>query len=115
MWTRNTGQGQKWWIRYVDSMKPEPKKGQLNPEFGLYVERPFHIVSMMHRHRYLDVINGRDLVIKTPTYSRKTQIFWFDQRTKTIKSHHHRSYSFNIMGNGGQANLKMWSTNSRWW
>ena len=56
---------QKWKLVYVDKMKPEPKKGELNTEFGLYVERPFHIVSHMSRHRYLDVL-GSNLVIKTP-------------------------------------------------
>jgi len=30
---------------YVDEWKGEPQKGELNEKFGLYVERPFHIVS----------------------------------------------------------------------
>lgn len=53
-----------WDITYVDAIPPEPKKGELNKEFGLYVERPFHIVSGMRTGRYLDVIDGK-LVIKT--------------------------------------------------
>ena len=81
---RHGGLNQQWDIKYVDSMKPEPRKGQKNTDFGLYVQRPFHIVSQMHKHRYLDMV-GRNLVIKTPN-GRKTQVFWFDQRSKTIKS-----------------------------
>jgi hypothetical protein len=65
-------------------MKAEPKKGQLNTDFGFYVERPFHVISQMKDKRYLDMIN-RNLVIKTPN-GFKTQLWWFDQRTKTIKS-----------------------------
>jgi hypothetical protein len=53
-----------WDITYVDAIPPEPKKGELNKEFGLYVERPFHIVSGMRTGRYLDVIDSR-LVVKT--------------------------------------------------
>ena len=75
-------------------MKPEPKKGQLNEEFGLYVERPFHVVSQMTGGRYLDLI-GRNLVIKTPN-GRKTQSFWFDQRSKTIKSSQYTGWSWDI-------------------
>ena len=70
VWNRHNGLNQRWRIRYVDTLKPEPKKGELNTEFGLYVERPFHIVSQMPFHRYLDIL-GRNLVIKTPN-GRKT-------------------------------------------
>ena len=34
---------QKWDIVYIDTMKKDPVKGQLNKDFGLYIERPFHI------------------------------------------------------------------------
>lgn len=44
---------QLWDIVYVDEFKGEPKKGELNEDFGFYVERPFHIVSMLPRRRYL--------------------------------------------------------------
>jgi hypothetical protein len=32
-------------VIYVDEYPDEPKKGELNEDFGLYVERDFHIVS----------------------------------------------------------------------
>ena len=81
---KHNGLNQQWDIMYVDAMKPDPKKGELNKDFGLYVQRPFHIVSQMPTHKYLDII-GRGLVIKTPN-GRSSQVFWFDQRSKTIKS-----------------------------
>jgi hypothetical protein len=44
---------QQWDIIYADQWKRDPKKGELNKRFGLYVERPFHIISRMGKHRYL--------------------------------------------------------------
>jgi len=52
-------------IIYADEWKGDPVKGELNEEFGLYVERPFYIISELPSHRYLDLINNRDFVIKT--------------------------------------------------
>jgi hypothetical protein len=56
---------QQWDIIYVDTWKGEPTKGQLNKEYGLYVERPFHVISSLGSGRYLEVINNRNMVIKT--------------------------------------------------
>jgi len=79
---------QLWDIIYVDEWKGEPKKGELNEDFGFYVERPFHIVSQLPRRRYLsrfDAPNGASLIgIKQPN-SYKGQIWFFDQKSLTIK------------------------------
>lgn len=50
---------------YVDEWKGEPGKGELNEDFGLYVERDFHVVTQLSSGRYLDLINNRNMVIKT--------------------------------------------------
>ena len=60
---RKGGLYQEWEILYVDTAKPEPTSGY-NPDFGLYINRPFHIVSQYGKRRYLDLV-GRNLVIKT--------------------------------------------------
>jgi hypothetical protein len=39
---RNSDQ---WDLIYADQMPKEPTKGELNKDFGLYVERDFYIVS----------------------------------------------------------------------
>jgi hypothetical protein len=75
---------QTWEIVYVDEYK-EPKKGELNEDVGLYVERDFYVVSQMGSNRYLDLINNRNFVIKTPN-GRKTQIWYFHQPSKTIRT-----------------------------
>lgn len=36
---------QQWDLIYVDEYPEEPKKGELNKDFGLYVERDFNVIS----------------------------------------------------------------------
>jgi hypothetical protein len=50
---RNNKLYQQWDIIYVNDFKGEPKKGELNEDFGFYVERPFHIISQLPRRRYV--------------------------------------------------------------
>jgi hypothetical protein len=82
--TRKNHVSQQWDIIYSDQWKRDPKKGELNKRFGLYVERPFYIISDLGSHRYLDLI-GRNFVIKTRN-GRTSQQWWFHQVSLTIKS-----------------------------
>jgi hypothetical protein len=100
-------------IVYVDEMPKEPKKGELNKDFGIYVQRPFHVISGLKEERYMDTFGGNKMVIKTPN-GRKSQLWYFDQRTKTIKSSS-RGYSWNINGNGKADRMDLYRTNSAWW
>jgi len=104
---------QMWDIIYVDEWKGEPKKGELNEDFGLYVERDFYIQTAMSSNRYLDLINNRNMVIKTPN-GRKTQTWYFDQRSLTIKTRLNNQ-SWDIQSSGRTNNMQIWSTNSGWW
>jgi hypothetical protein len=113
MWAKHGGINQQWDIVYADDYPEDPKKGELNTDFGLYVERPFYIVSDMKSHRYLDIINNRNLVIKTRN-SRNTQTWWFDQKSLTIKTKLNNQ-SFDIANSGKTQNMQIWSTNSNWW
>jgi hypothetical protein len=72
-------------VIYVKDIKPDLKKGDINPDFGLKILTDFHIVSHMGRGRYIDIIGSYNMVVKTPN-GRKGQIFYFDNKTKTIKS-----------------------------
>jgi len=106
---------QQWDIVYVDEWKGEPKKGELNEDFGFYVERPFHIVSMLPRRRYLqrvDPASSQEIVIKQPN-SYKSQVWWFDQNTLTNKCQKN-GQSLNINGNGGSNNLNTRNTQANW-
>jgi len=76
---------QRWRIIYVDEYKGEPTKGQFNDKFGLYVERDFYVVSSLPDNRYLDLINNRNMVIKTKN-GRRTQVWYFHQQSLTIRT-----------------------------
>jgi len=104
---------QQWDIVYTDEWKGEPKKGELNEDFGLYVERDFFVVTEMKSNRYLDLINNRNFVLKTPN-GRKTQVWYFHQQTLTIRTRYNNQ-SWDIKNSGKTNDMQIWSTNSRWW
>jgi exoribonuclease R len=110
--TRKNKTSQQWDIIYAEHWKRDPKKGELNRRFGLYVERDFYIISRLRSGRYLDALN-RNFVIKTRN-GRPSQKWWFHQQSLTIKSRQYNQ-SWNILGNGGQQNINVSGTNSNWW
>jgi hypothetical protein len=65
VWSRSKGINQHWDVIYADEYPEEPKKGELNKKFGLYVDRTFYIITKLSSGRYLDLINNRNMVIKT--------------------------------------------------
>jgi hypothetical protein len=103
---------QQWDIVYVDEWQGEPTKGQLNKRFGLYVERDFYVVSQLPDHRYLDLINNRNMVIKIPN-GRKTQVWYFHQQSLTIRTRYNNQ-SWDIKSAGRTNDMQIWSTNSGW-
>jgi hypothetical protein len=84
VWNKHGRTNQQWDLIYADQWKADPKKGELNEDFGLYVERDFYIRTEMGSKRYLDLI-GRDLVIKTKN-GRNTQVWYFHQQSLSIRS-----------------------------
>jgi len=103
---------QQWEVVYADEWKGEPGKGELNEDFGLYIQRPFYIVSALNDHRYLDLISNKYMVIKTRN-GRKTQTWWFDQASYTIKTKYN-NHSWDIKSAGKSADMQVYSTNSQW-
>jgi len=73
---------QLWDIVYVDEA-PNLEEGFAD-EWGMWINRPFHIVSEFGENRFLDLVSNRG-VIKTRN-GRDTQVFRFDMRYRTIKS-----------------------------
>jgi len=113
VYNRNSKVSQKWRIVYVDEDKEEPKKGELNEDFGLYVERHFYVESALPTKRLLES-HGNNLVINWPVGS-ATQKWYFDQRTKTIRSVAQTNKSWDIQSSGKSTNLQIWNVNSNWW
>jgi hypothetical protein len=112
MWKRHGGRNQQWDVIYADQWKRDPRKGELNKEYGLYVERSFYIISRMGRGRYLDLI-GRDFVIKTSN-GRNTQQWYFHQQSLTIRSKSNNQ-SWDIKNAGKTRWMQVYKTNSGWW
>jgi hypothetical protein len=111
-WNKHGKINQQWDVVYADEWKGEPGKGELNEEFGLYIERPFYIVSALDDSRYLDIVNNRNMVIKTPN-RRNTQTWWFDQKSYTIRTKLNNQ-SWDIKSAGKTDDMQIWSTNSQW-
>jgi len=102
---------QQWEIVYVDEYS-EPKKGEMNTDFGLFVERDFYIVSALPSGRYVDLINNRNMVVKTQN-GRRTQVWYFHQQSKTIRTRYNNQ-SWDIKSAGRTRDMQIWSTNSGW-
>jgi hypothetical protein len=84
----------------------------LNKEYGLYVERDFHVVTQLKSNRYLSLI-GNNMAIKTPN-GFKNQIWYFDQGSLTIKSRESNK-SWDIRNSGRNQEMQVYATNSKWW
>jgi hypothetical protein len=84
----------------------------MNEKFGLYVERDFYVVSAMGTGRYLDLINNRNMVIKTSN-GRNTQRWYFHQQSQTIRTRYNNQ-SWDIRSAGRTNDMQIWSTNSGW-
>jgi hypothetical protein len=84
VWVLNKTPAQQWDIVYLDEFKADPKKGEMSLEFGLFLGRPFHIVSELPSRRYLDIVNKRP-VIKIDN-GRDSQKWMFNWATRSIQS-----------------------------
>ena len=104
---------QKWNIVYLDTKGRDKIKG-MNTNFGFFINRPFYIVSKMWMSRVVEIVGGRNLVIKSRVHGRNTQQWIFDQKSKTIKSVAYKGRSFDIQNSGTSSNMQAWTTNSRW-
>jgi hypothetical protein len=90
-----------------------PGKGELNEEYGLYIERPFYIISSCGENRYMDVVDEKNLVIKTPN-EYDSQKWWFDQKSLTIKNQMFEDKSLDITNSGKTDDMQVWKTNGKW-
>lgn len=113
VWKSNQGLGQKWDILYLDEVKPDPIKGQLNAKYNMVVEQEFFIVSLLPDGKYLDII-GTDVVVKTPN-GKTTQKWYFDQISNTIKSVGKAGMSLSMQEKGTKGFLEVRETKSQWW
>lgn len=104
-------ENQKWRIIYLD----EKEKGQqtgLNKARGMHINRPFYIVSKLWMNRVISVAGGYNLVIQTrKTADDKRQQWYYEEKSKTIKSVQFKDRSIDIRGGNAYA----YKTDSRWY
>lgn len=77
---------------YVDQTPKDPVQGEFVPEYGLKANEDFNIISAMSSGRYLQRVDNTYIRIKTRNANSvgsttgTEQIFFFDYKTRTIKS-----------------------------
>jgi hypothetical protein len=93
-------------------MPDDLKDGDMNKDWGMKVNTPFHVISNLPAGRYLDVPVGRNMVIKTRN-GFPSQEWYFHQPSRTIRNKKN-NWSWDIQNAGRSANLQAYNTNSGW-
>ena len=113
VYNKNGKVGQTWDIIYADEMPAELKKGDLNKDWGMIIEEPFHVISNLPAGRYLDIPVGRNMVIKTRN-GFPSQEWYFHQQSRTIRNMKNKGWSWDIQNAGRSSNMQAYNTNSGW-
>ena len=113
MGTKNGGKHQQWDLIYVKDMPRALGKGDFHPDFGFIILTDFHIVSALPSQRYLDLISY-NCALKTSN-GFNSQVWFFDHKSRTIKSRKTPSYSLQISSSGNNPKMVITSTSSKWW
>jgi hypothetical protein len=113
-WKRHGGANQRWRVLYVDQQKRERGKG-FNTRFGFHINRAFYFRSRMPMKRVAEAVSTNIKLKRWNKGRKRQQTFKFDITSKTIKNEYYKSYSLDIASNGKSANLRITTTNSRWW
>lgn len=85
----------------------------MNKDWGFKINTPFYVVSQLPDGRFLDLV-GNNMLIKTRN-GLPSQEWYFDQKTRTIRSQRTKSYAWTIQGNGNSANIAASGSNSEWY
>jgi hypothetical protein len=82
----------------------------------MYINRPFYLVSRLWMKRVVECHGANNLTINRYTKGKLQQQYYFDQKSKTIRSQLWKNYAMEIQSNGNSNNVRMTSgINSRWW
>jgi hypothetical protein len=114
VWKRHGGANQRWRVVYADQASKEKTKGY-DSDFGFYIGRAFYIRSRMPMKRVAEAVSVNIRLRRWNKGRSRQQTYTFDRVTKTVKSEYYKSYSLDITSNGRSSNLRVTTTNSRWW
>lgn len=114
-WRKHGGINQKWSVRYLDK-GGKTGKDEYSKEFGFEHGRAFYFVSRLPMQRVIEWPGGGNIRIQNWVANKKSQQFWWDGVSKTIRSNNWKNYAMNIQSNGGSKDVSLVSSiNSRWW
>jgi hypothetical protein len=104
-----------WDVIYLDKAGKIESEG-LNEEFGFHINRPFYFRSMMPMRRVMRCHGAGWIHLNRWVKGRKDQLFWFDEKTKTVRNEQWKSHAIERHSNGGHPYLRATSgITSRWW
>jgi septal ring-binding cell division protein DamX len=86
----------------------------MNKSFGFYIDRAFYIINKMPAKRALEVVGKKHNVVINKRSTRKSQLWKFDNTSKTIQSVGFKNFALQIAGEGRSRNVNAYLTNSRW-
>jgi hypothetical protein len=114
VYKKNGSAAQKWTIIYEDK-KGRTKTRGMNEKANIEINRPFYLRSRMPMQRVVECWGANNIILSDFIKDRRGQQFFFDEKSKTIKSQQWQDRSINIQGNGRSGNVNMQGTTSRWW
>jgi ribosomal protein L21E len=81
----------------------------------MFINRPFYLISRLPMKRVAEMVGASNMAIKRFVKGRMGQQFFFDGKSKTIRSQQWKNYCIEIQNNGKADNLRATSgINSRW-
>jgi hypothetical protein len=98
----------------LDEAEEVQSKG-MNKDWGFHVNRPFYIRSRLPMKRIAECVGANNVNLRRWRKNATGQQWYFDGVSKTIKNNLWKTHSLDIQSNGGSANIRCTTTNSRWW
>jgi hypothetical protein len=115
VWGKHGKVNQRWTIVYLDKAGPDQTKG-LMKDFGMECNRPFYLRSRLPMKRVAECHGANNIWMRRWRKNTTAQQFFFDCKSKTIRSQQWKNYAMEIQNNGRSSNLRMTSgITSRWW
>jgi hypothetical protein len=113
-WKKHNGKNQRWIIRYNENNGDDIQRKGKDGYFGLVINEPFYAWSKGASGMTIEVIGGRNLAVRKFERNKKSQQFYLDANTKTIRSVSYKDQSWDIQDSGKSQNMQIWKTNGRW-
>jgi hypothetical protein len=89
----------------------------MDKEFGMELERPFYLRTKLETGRIWRVVTaqkGDNLTLNQFKRNSENQQFFLDAETKTLKSVADKTKSWDIESKGKSRNVRLDTTNARW-